>query len=466
LLALVGSMGGLGCASTIAQSPAARDRGDVPEQLRPGFGDAERHTWWPLTPPELAALRDVDQARKGEMHALLSLAILAGGDTRDAASYASYFQRVDRFVAEVKPMMDAAPDDWHRGYELNRAMHRLFFTGPRTELGSYDFYQSRVAGIFKTGRYNCLSSAMLFVVLARGFGLPVRAAAVPTHVFVEMGDPGGKIIEIETTSDTGFDWVHDQRFYAENAANWSGQRGLRPVTLEEYQHRTILEPYQLMALGMRNAHQGQTDADRYRLYEVAAIVDPDDVDTQRRRMKIYAAEAHDLFDLKAWRTMAKLFDTVRPAVSELASRSKDTETLQLTSWASWYHAYSLIIVGRADEAMALTGEGLTHLDSRWPDGETLRNNYVSVINDRMCDLIAKEDFTTALRVFADHRDACRADKVCGGNVGIVYTNWSITRENAGDWPAARQLLQTCLTDLPGDVHCQDALKELEGRHRF
>ena len=294
----------------------------------------------------------------------------------------------------------------------------------------------------------------------------MRAAAVPTHVFVEMGDPGGKIIEIETTSDTGFDWIHDQRFYAERAANWSGQRGLRPVTLEEYQHRTILEPHQLMAMAMRGAQQGQADIDGSRLEEIGGIVAPDDGEAQRWRMKAYAGEAHDLYEQKAWRTMARLFDTVRPAVLEIAASSKDKEALELTSWAAWYHAYALIIVGRADEAMRLTGDGLAHIDASWPDAEKLRNNYVSVINDRMCELIVKEDFTTALTVFANNRDACRADKTCGGNVGIVYTNWSITRENAGDWHSARQVLQTCVTDLPEDAHCQNALRELESRHRF
>ena len=134
---------------------------------------------------------------------------------------------------------------------------------------------------------------MLFAVLARGFGLPVRAAMVPTHVFIEMGAPGQKIIEVETTSATGFDWVHDERFYKEAAAQWSSNRGLRPVTLDEYQHRTILQPYQLMANGMRDGNVASNDQDRYRLYEVPAMVDPDDAECQKGRMEAYTNEAHD-----------------------------------------------------------------------------------------------------------------------------------------------------------------------------
>ena len=109
--------------------PTQQDSGDVPEVLRPGYGNAELHTWWPLTPPEAAALRGLAEARQGDAHALLALAIVASGDQRDAASHAGYQQRVDQFLASVKPTIDAAADDWHRGYELHRAMHRTFFAG-------------------------------------------------------------------------------------------------------------------------------------------------------------------------------------------------------------------------------------------------------------------------------------------------------------------------------------------------
>src|SRR5262245_25607491 len=113
------------CATTDAgKLPSQRDTGDVPEQLRVGYGNTGRHTWWPLTEPEAAALRGLEQARQGDARALLALAVVASGDHRDAASYAGYQQRVDQFLTTVKPTVDAAADEWHRGYELHRAMHR------------------------------------------------------------------------------------------------------------------------------------------------------------------------------------------------------------------------------------------------------------------------------------------------------------------------------------------------------
>ena len=451
------------------RAPSQQRTGDVPEDVRPGFGNPARpasHVWWPLTPPEEAALSGLEAARRGDAHALLALAIAASGDRRDAASYAAYQQRVDQFVAAIRPTIAAAPDEWHRGYELHRAMHRTFFAGGTTELGGYVFEQARVTGIFADGHYNCLSSTMLFLVLARSFDLPVRAAVVPTHAFVELGKPGGKLIDIETTSATGFDWVHDARFFREQAAGWSGRRGLRPTTLEEYRHRAVLEPHRLMALAMLDAHSGAGAPDRDRLDELAGVVDPDAPDAQRARVDAYAAEANALYERKAWRTTTRLFDTVRPAIAEIAAKSRDGKTLEMAWFSTWYDAHALMIEGRQDEAMALMADGLAHLDARWDQAAALRNNYLGVLVSRLSELMARPDYPGAAQTFEKYRDVCLSDATCAGDAGIVYANWSIDRQNAGDWQAARQILQDCLKQLPGDGRCRDQLTELESRHSF
>lgn len=109
-------------------------------------------------------------------------------------------------VAELKPTIDAA-DEWHKGYELNRAMHRVFFNAEKTDLAGYELNQAHLAGIFQTGKYNCLSSALLYTILARGLSIPIRGVLMPAHAFAEIGEPGKKVLEVATTSSTGFDWA-------------------------------------------------------------------------------------------------------------------------------------------------------------------------------------------------------------------------------------------------------------------
>lgn len=452
--------------SRLPSQQRGTDVPDLPSQLRPGFGNPALHTWWPLTAPEEAALRGLEAARHGDARALLALAVTASGDRRDAASYAAFQRRVDQFVVQLRPTIAAARDEWHRGYELHRAMHREFFAGGAVELGGYVVDQARVTGIFTSGHYNCLSSTLLFLVLARSFDLPVRAAALPTHVFVELGRPGQKTIDIETTSATGFDWVHDGRFFREQAGRWSGQRGLRPPTLEEYQHRRILQPYQVMSLAMLDAHAGAGEQDRSRLDELANVVDPRSADAQRARIDAYGNEANVLFDHKAWRTMVKLFDIVGGAVAEIAATSKDPKTLEVAWFTTWYHAYALMREGRTEESLGLMAAGLAHLDPGWAQAAALRSNLIGLLVSRLAELIDRRDYPAAAQTFAKYREACLSEATCANDAGIVYTNWSIDRQNAGDWLAARQILQECANQVPGDTRCRNQLSELESRHRF
>jgi tetratricopeptide (TPR) repeat protein len=446
--------------------PAARDTHDDPDKLRPGYGNTELHTWYPLTDAEVTALRSVDKARQGDWHALLALAILASGDKRDAASYARYDGRVAKFVADVQPTLAAAADDWHRGYELNRQMHRVFFN-EQAELGGYVLSQGRVTQIFETGRYNCLSSALLYMVLARAVGLTVRGVLVPTHAFIEMGPPGGKVIEVETTSSTGFDWVHDAKFYREQAAGWSSARGMRPVTLEEYQKRQILEPHRFVAAAMNNGLQGKTQDDTLRLAEVSALVDPSSTDALHRRLAGYNNEGVALFNLKASRTMVKLGDTVLPWLNDAAkAAANDLDNMQWIAWVWAYYAMALPVVGRTDEAIALVDRELAVWDDRWNKADGLKGNLYRIYQDRMLELMTNKDFEAAAHVMDKRLDGCRADRTCGSNLSVVYRNWAGDKARVGDWPATRDVLRQCLAALPDDAGCKTALAEVESRHQL
>ena len=454
--------------------PAEQDTHDDPALVRPGYGsNGDLHTWFPLTEPEIAAVQGIAAAKAGDAHALLALAIFASGDKRDAANYAAYQKRVDAFVADLRPTVEKA-DDWHKGYELNRAMHRVFFNGPKHgDLGSYELEQNRLTGIFDKGNYNCISSAMLYAILARSFGLPVRGVTVPTHAFIEMGLPGAKILEVETTSDTGYDWVHDAKFYDQASAKWAADRGLPAVTLSDYKARAIIEPYVLMANGMADelsrAYQAKRPADvaSGRLAEIAAILDPESADDAEYPAYFYQEDARDLFDQKASRTTAMMFDVLGPTVTALSAKwSKNPKVMEQLASLRFYFSYALGIVGRGEEALAIADDMLDHIDPSWKEAEVLHANFLNRIEDAMLAHIRKSEFAAARNVIDKRLDLCRADKTCAENLTVLYRNWSRVYQNQGDWQVARQKLQECLGVVPGDAACGDALKDLESRHQF
>jgi hypothetical protein len=299
-----------------------------------------------------------------------------------------------------------------------------------------------VTALLDHGHYNCLSSAMTYVVLARAFGLQVRGALVPSHVFVELTTAGGKRIDVETTSPTGFDWVHDAHFYSAEAGHFSQLRGLPPVTYDDYLHRKLVEPYQLMASAMRAPAPDVGETDRWRLIELSALIDPSDADLALDRLRVYNNESVALFNANAWRTLAKLGDTIHPAVREIAARVATTR--ELVSWVDWHYAHALMIVGRFE----------------------LKQNHIDVVEDRFNDLAGRKDDPAAAVLFTAHRDACLASASCQHNAGVIYANWSIDNANAGNWPAVRQVLEDCVAAVPGYPDRAAALKDLEARHQF
>ena len=460
------------CGSTSVRhwTPASdRDTHDDPAALRPGYGSGEFGMWWPITEHSSTFNLRVAKAKAGDAQALLELAVLASADHHDANALQTIQPRIDKFVARLKPKVGTAENDLERGHLLYRAMYEDFFGGDKGELGSYELEQSRITGIFKTGRYNCISSAVLFVVLAREFHLPVRGVLVPTHAFVEFGTHNGKIVEIETTSSSGFGVTHDERFYKEVAAQWTSSRGLRPITMEEYQQRKILEPYRFMAIAMINqANQpNMPDEDRGRLVEMAALIDPESIEVQRARIQIYAVEAQALFKRDAHHSMAKMFDTTEPELEKLSAKfAADSEFMRVLRWTESLFADALQVVGRSQEAAALVDDALPTVNVNWKDSDTLRKNFLHVLNDQMLVQMTNHNYASATKVVRKHIGACRSDAMCAHNLEVVYGNWSTDSIYSGNPQAARTALEECVTVLPDNARCGYALMDFNRRYRF
>jgi hypothetical protein len=462
-LALVSLL--MGCPSEW-RPPSEADSHEDPMKLRPGYGNDTLHTWWPLTDVEVTAVQGIDKARAGDAHALFALAIFASATVRDAERYARYTQRLDRFIDDARAGIEGSKDDWHRGDTLNRSMHRVFFTGTRNksdpEIGAYELDQARLTGIFDEGHYNCISSALLYTVVALAFSLPVRGVMLPTHAFVEL-DPEGqdKRIDVETTTEDGFDRVHDEKFYAEAAAKWSSSRGLKPMTFDDYKKREIVPPYALVARAMQDKRVNNDDT-QGRLSEVAAMLEPENPELVHNRMASYENEAKWLFEHKASRTTVRMMEIVAPVVSDIAARFGNTKLMSNVVWMAWYDAQALLVIGRGDEAAAIADDALDHIQPTWDDAKSLRNNFIGIIDDRMLELNTKGEHEKSIAVVKRHVTDCMANSACLNNLYVAFDNWSTKYQAAGDAANAKKVLQSCIELVAGDTRCRAALETLSG----
>jgi tetratricopeptide (TPR) repeat protein len=148
----------------------------------------------PLTPLErsLAA-----HARDGKLvgTTLLDAALLASGVPEQDIPAAA--KRVRAAIAPAIARAAAQQGEAARGRALLAALHE-------TVLRRYDLAATELDQVERTGEFNCLSSALLYLVAAEGVVPSARGAVTPSHAFVRV-TVDGKTVDVETTTPAGFD---------------------------------------------------------------------------------------------------------------------------------------------------------------------------------------------------------------------------------------------------------------------
>ncbi len=126
--------------------------------------------------------------------AFIDAALVASGVKDDAI--AAERKRIERAIAGPRARAGTQRDAKKRGAALLSALHE-------TVLRRYVEDQSRVDVVAGTGEFNCLSSAVIYVIAADGLVDNPRGMMALTHAFVRA-DVAGKGVDVETTSNNGF----------------------------------------------------------------------------------------------------------------------------------------------------------------------------------------------------------------------------------------------------------------------
>jgi hypothetical protein len=114
-------------------------------------------------------------------------------------------------------------------------------------LKNYSERQTRLDEIFVNGRYNCVSSAVLYLILAASQGLETWGVMTRDHAFVTVR-AGKETIDVETTNPYGFDPGSRREFHDE----FGRLTGFAYVPARNYRDRTNLSPLELISLIFTN----------------------------------------------------------------------------------------------------------------------------------------------------------------------------------------------------------------------
>lgn len=470
--------------------------------------------WSEVTPFESRTLHQIRSARRGSPDALLKIYLMASGDVRTESQYRTIKSKIQRFFDSLHPDTFSGKSEWDQGYLLNRLMHQQFF---RENLAlnesRYEADQSQLSKIFQSGRYNCISSSLLYIYLARKLDLDVDAVLLPTHSFVQLNLRNGKKIEIETTSAEGFDWNHDRKFYKKTAHNWFSKRGLRPSTYEDYLNRSIIKPARLAAVNMITQHtfpERMAFKDRLRLMEFSLLIAPEEQDNLLSLLYAYNnlyIELHQKEDIYALKHLYdKTYDHVSQLIKKYPSHQKISQAAQ---WYITQAAFSYLKVNEADKAKNIFLQGLRTARYQIQKDPNLNQNYLAIFNGLLKSLLKNSQtsignklirtvnqninlgprwkkivawyYSKRMQLYWQQQkwqqitvmyDSIKSLGLGGeelktleSNVQSAFLNYSLVYEKQGNWRKAFKILLTCQHQLEKAQRCQSRLNTLKQAHQ-
>src|SRR5436190_15042481 len=143
---------------------------------------------------EKALLADVRGGHFGK-YTLPEAALIADGVT-DKAERAPLMEKYRAIRQGAKKALANVKGDEAKAKKLLRFLH----AGPMK--GGYAAGQTKLSVILRTGKFNCVSSAVLFNALASDLGMTVDAVRKPNHVYSRVR-VNGKWLTVETTNCKG-----------------------------------------------------------------------------------------------------------------------------------------------------------------------------------------------------------------------------------------------------------------------
>jgi tetratricopeptide (TPR) repeat protein len=114
-------------------------------------------------------------------------------------------------------------------------------------LKTYSSTQTRVDALFSNGRFNCVSSAVLYVILCESAGIKTSGVMTKDHAFVTVHS-GGTDIDVETTNPYGFDPGNRKEFHDQ----FGKLTGFAYVPGRNYRDRQTIGQIELISLIMNN----------------------------------------------------------------------------------------------------------------------------------------------------------------------------------------------------------------------
>jgi len=148
--------------------------------------------------------------------------------------------RMENLIKKISSSVVLIDDFYKRGEAILQNLHDSLFK-------TYLEDQTKIDVLMDTGRYNCVSSAVIYMAAGRSSGLQVQGVRTPDHAFVSVLI-NEKIIDVETTNEWGYDPGQKKEF----TDSFSGSTGYNYVPPGHYSLRSNISDKQMIGLILQN----------------------------------------------------------------------------------------------------------------------------------------------------------------------------------------------------------------------
>jgi len=209
---------------------------------------------FPRLQPDPKALEYFKLGEKGPYSwtDLARISLWASGDTSG-----SNFEKILAAAENLKNSPDLPETDKDRAEYVLGFMYKNI-------LKSYSLYQTKIDVMLSTGGYNCVSSAVLYMILCLSVGINTEGVITKDHSFITIpaggGAPEGAAgIDVETTNAYGFDPGNRKEFHD----RFGKVTGFSYVPAKNYRDRQTISPVELVSLIMVNIIAGYERQNRF-----------------------------------------------------------------------------------------------------------------------------------------------------------------------------------------------------------
>jgi tetratricopeptide (TPR) repeat protein len=342
-----------------------------------------------------------------------------------------YLDQLDTIEQKARKALEGAESVAEKGEKLLKFLH----SGPMAR--GYSLEQTDLSVVLEKGRFNCVSSAVLYNVIASRLGLDVHAIEIPGgsysdgHVFSVLKD-GDRVIPVETTNARGFD-IHDNM----NRDHKREMTELSLIAVIYYNHGVTFD----------KKHQ------RHEALQANLCALSLDKTNESAANNAMAALINWERDLSKKGKYNEGLEVLRIG---LILAPSDKKLLQNRNVLVQDIVMKEVKAGKYANALSKVDEHKTLLGA-----EYAHRMAIMVIDTEAQGHCRKKEWEKAVRVYVEALKQRPGDSHLTNNLTVAYDSWARSHTKTSDWAAAIRIYEQGLAILPESGLLQNNLRYVQ-----